>query len=119
MATTGLPPKRIDALLGRYGTTADTMIAHIIDAGGEAMLAHVGDYSDRELDWIARNEMVGHLADIVMRRTTLAIEGRLNLAALEQISTIAAAALGWDEARRVEEVASLGTKLRGVNRMTL
>ncbi len=33
------------------------------------------DYSCAEIDWIARTERVAHLADIVLRRTTLAITG--------------------------------------------
>lgn len=118
-ARSGLPAERIAALLTRYGTTADALIAHIGKAGGETMLAHVGDYSDAEIDWIARNEKIGHLADIVMRRTTLAIEGRLSAAALSEISRIAAAALGWDEARREGEVAAVSDHLTRFNRVAL
>lgn len=118
-ARSGLPAERIAALLTRYGTTADALIAHIGKAGGETMLAHVGDYSDAEIDWIARNEKIGHLADIVMRRTTLAIEGRLSAAALSEISRIAAAALGWDEVRREGEVAAVSDHLTRFNRVAL
>ena len=37
-----------------------------------------------------------HLADIVMRRTTLAITGALTARDLDAIAAVAAAALGWD-----------------------
>jgi glycerol-3-phosphate dehydrogenase len=119
VSRTGLPAARIDALLSRYGTTDDAVIAHIQTAGGETPLTHLPDYSDAEIDWIARNEMVEHLADIVMRRTTLAIEGRLTVAALEEISAIAARALHWDEARRLSELASIREQLAATHRARL
>lgn len=118
-ASSGLTEARVDALLGRYGTTADAIIAHIRASGGERPLLHLADYSNAEIDWIARNEMVGHLADVVMRRTTLAIEGRLSLAALEEISGIAARAKGWDERLRADEVAAVRHGLAATNRMRL
>lgn len=117
--STGLAASRIEQLLGRYGTTADAVIAHIRSAGGETALAHVKDYSNAEIDWIARREMVERLADIVMRRTTLAIEGRLTCAALDEISTVAANALNWNEARRAEEVAAVKAQLQNFHRARL
>jgi glycerol-3-phosphate dehydrogenase len=112
----GLTAARVETLLGRYGTTADAVLAHIAQAGGETMLAHVDDYSDAEIEWIASNEMIKHLADIVMRRTTLAIEGRLSTASLEEVSAVAAKALNWDEARRREEVSAVTGQLQNFNR---
>lgn len=115
----GLPAAMVDALLGRYGTTADAVLAHIGGEGGVAPLTHVDGYTRAEIDWIARNEMVEHLADIVMRRTTLAIEGRLSVAGLDEIATVAASALGWDERRRAEEVAAVTEQLTAFNRVSL
>ena len=40
-----------------------------------------------------------HLADIVMRRTTLAITGALTARDLDAIAAVAAAALGWNAER--------------------
>ncbi|MCP8893903.1 glycerol-3-phosphate dehydrogenase/oxidase [Shinella daejeonensis] len=118
VAGSGLSAARIEALLARYGTTADAILAHI-GHGEDAPLAHVEGYTRGEIDWIARHEMVGHLSDIVMRRTTLAIEGRLTLAGLAEIAAVAAVALGWDEGRREAEVATLAEQLRAVNRASL
>jgi glycerol-3-phosphate dehydrogenase len=118
-AGTGLAGDRIGVLLDRYGTTADAVIGHIAQAGGETMLAHVEGVSRDEIDWIARSEMVEHLADIVMRRTTLAIEGRLSAAGLEEISAVVANALDWDDARRAREVAAVRAQLSGFNRVRL
>lgn len=117
--STGLAPQRIAVLLARYGTTADPVMNHICDGAGDAELTHVPGYSVAEIDWIARTEMVEHLADIVMRRTTLAIEGRLSAEALDEISRVAAAALGWSEEKRAEEVAAVSAHLQRFNRVHL
>ena len=114
----GLSAARVAALLGRYGTTADAVIAHI-GKNGDEPLAHIEGYGSGEIDWIARTEMVVHLADIAMRRTTLAIEGRLTAAGIGQLSGIATRALGWDEGRRVQEAEALTAQLAQVNRVSL
>lgn len=117
-AKSGLPEARVEALLARYGTTADAVLAHIKETG-DVPLAHVEGYGRGEIDWIARNEMIEHLADIVMRRTTLAIEGRLTTEGLDEIAAIAAAALGWDEGRRADELAQVARHLTAFNRVSL
>ena len=117
-AKSGLPAARVAALLGRYGTTVDAVLAHIRE-NGDQPLTHIEGYGSAEIDWIARNEMVVHLADIAMRRTTLAIEGRLSAAGIEELSRIAARALGWDEGRRIQEAGALTAQLAKVNRVSL
>lgn len=114
-----LSATRVSTLLDRYGTTADALIEHISKFGGESELAGLDDVTDAEIDWISRNEMVEHLADIVMRRTTLAIEGRLSAGIIDEIAAIAGAALGWDTARRAGEVAALVSQLKTINRVSL
>lgn len=117
-AKSGLPEARVEALLARYGTIADAVLAHIKETG-DAPLAHVEGYGRGEIDWIARNEMVEHLADIVMRRTTLAVEGRLTAEGLDEIAAIAAAALGWNEGRQADELAQVTRHLTAFNRVNL
>ncbi|WP_312413695.1 glycerol-3-phosphate dehydrogenase/oxidase [Shinella sp.] len=117
-AESGLPASRIEGLLARYGTTADAVLAHIRKVGDQP-LAHVEGYGQGEIDWIVRNEMVGHLADIVMRRTTLAIEGKLTAAGLDEIARVAAAALGWSEEKRTEELSAVTAHLTTFNRVGL
>ena len=116
---TGLTEDRLETLLSRYGTTADAILTHIKAAGRETPLASLVGYTDAEIDWIARSEMIEHLADIVMRRTTLAIEGRLSTAALDEISSIMARALQWDEPRRTIEVRLIRQQLAATNRVRL
>ncbi|KXF75773.1 glycerol-3-phosphate dehydrogenase [Paramesorhizobium deserti] len=99
-----MKPEFIDNLLARYGTTSDLILSHIQEFENEAPLEHVEGYTRGEIDWIARSEMIAHLPDIVMRRTTTAIEGLLSRPGLEEIATIAANALSWNEERRRQEI---------------
>ncbi|MGL4311778.1 MAG: glycerol-3-phosphate dehydrogenase/oxidase [Paracoccaceae bacterium] len=114
---TGSTPKRATTLLARYGTTARA----VLGAEGPApqWLTDAPDYSMQEFDWLARNEMVVHLADLVMRRCALAITGRLTAHDLATIATTASAALGWDDARRATEIAATQDLLASRHHMRL
>jgi glycerol-3-phosphate dehydrogenase len=114
----GATPERVETLLNRYGTTAGAILAH--EAGCRIQpLADAPDYTLAEIDWLVRNEQVVHLADIVMRRTALAITGRLGRRDLERIADIAAAALGWKAKRRDEEVGATCKELAERHRLRL
>ncbi|GGB01279.1 glycerol-3-phosphate dehydrogenase [Brucella endophytica] len=102
--TSGLSAEFVDRLLARYGTTTERVLAHIRNFKGEASLEHVPGYTKGEIDWIARSEMITHLPDIAMRRTTMAIEGLLSRSGLEEIAAITGAALGWTDEKRRQEI---------------
>jgi glycerol-3-phosphate dehydrogenase len=104
---TGLPEPRIATLLARYGTRARAA-AQAISAGPDAPLATLPDHSTGELAWIAREEMVVQLADLVLRRTLVALRGLATEATVREM----AAALGWDAARQEAEVAATMELLR-------
>lgn len=98
---TGATPARAADLLARYGTTA----AQILTAEGASpqMLADA-DYSLPELDWLIRHEQVVTLSDLVMRRSALAVTGRLSRRDLETAADLCATALNWDAPRRAAEL---------------
>ncbi|MEW9309333.1 glycerol-3-phosphate dehydrogenase/oxidase [Labrys neptuniae] len=100
---TGASAERVAELLGRYGTTARAILTH--EGPQAARLADADDYSWGEIDWLTRHEKVVTLEDIVMRRSTLAITGRLSSRDLATIADIAARALGWNEEQRNEQLA--------------
>jgi len=102
---TGATRARVARLLDRYGTTARAIARH--EGPSPDRLPDAPDYSRAEIDWIARKERVVHLEDIVLRRTTLAITGRLTPALCHALAGMAAAALGWTPARRQAELARL------------
>ncbi len=103
-AKTGVEADRVDELLGRYGTTAAEILAHRCDYSDSRRISGAPRHSALEIDWIARQEMVVHLSDIVFRRTTMAIEGLLTIQGLREIGAIAAAAVQWDAQRLNQEI---------------
>ncbi|MBW7057004.1 glycerol-3-phosphate dehydrogenase/oxidase [Paracoccus bogoriensis] len=94
-------PARARQLLARYGTTAGAILAA---EGATPVMLEASDHSEQELDWIIRNEQVGTLADLVMRRTALAVTGRLSARDLKRTAELCAQALGWDDAHRAAEL---------------
>ncbi|TNC63484.1 glycerol-3-phosphate dehydrogenase/oxidase [Rubellimicrobium roseum] len=116
---TGLGPGRIQELLARYGTTARAVAGHRGDWSDADRLPDATSYSMSEIDWIVRNETVVHLADIVLRRTSLAIAEGLTRRDLEAVATVATNTLGWSEDRRIEELTAASAHLLQVNRAKL
>lgn len=106
----GLSAERVETLLRRYGTTAAQIIA-LEKLRGSDLLPDCDTISRAEIAWISRNEFVVHLADIVLRRTTLAIDGALSQANLRAIADIAAGELGWNDERKAQEIASVTDEL--------
>jgi len=106
----GLSAERIGTLLDRYGTTAESY-AKAADDRAETPLTALPDYSVGEIDRIAAAEHVVHLTDLICRRSTIAILGQANRAALEALADILAPTLGWDDARRTQEVEQALTEL--------
>jgi glycerol-3-phosphate dehydrogenase len=106
----GMTRARAQELLDRYGTTAEAVATFQSNHSDERRISGAQTYSFREFDWIARNELVVHLGDIVLRRSTIAIEGRLTEKGLQDIAGIAATVLGWDGPRvdrEIDDVVSL------------
>lgn len=101
-AQTGATPGRVEDLLDRYGTTARAIARH--EGAAPVFLEGADTVSEAEIDWIARTEQVRHLEDILLRRTQLAITGQLTGALCLRICQIAAAALGWSDAKAAEEL---------------
>lgn len=114
---TGLSAARMEEFLSRYGTTALAVAGHRGAWSDTDRLSDARSYSLSEIDWIARNETVVHLADIVMRRTTLAITGSLSTRDLDAIAAVAADALGWEDAQGAREIAAATAELAGNHQM--
>ena len=60
---------------------------------------------------LASCEEVGHLADIVFRRTTLAVLGEVTRPLLADIAGIIAPILGWSDVQTREEIAAVVERL--------
>ncbi|MDB5663693.1 glycerol-3-phosphate dehydrogenase/oxidase [Cypionkella sp.] len=118
-ATKGLDLTRAAELFARYGTSLNSFTAHQSVFSDADRLPNAKAYSLAEIDWLARNESIEHLADLVLRRTTLAITGAVNAADLERIADVVAEAKGWIPERRAAELISLTHHLRETNRQDL
>lgn len=94
---------RANYLLSRYGTRASEVWV-FIESGEDTPLADT-TVSTRELEWMVQKESVVHLADVVLRRTSLAFTGDVDLSVLERLASALAPMLGWDEEMRTTEIA--------------
>jgi len=110
-AASAIDLSRAHDLLSRYGSKAGAL-ARRFAAAGDARLVHLPDYSAAELRYLCRETGAVHLDDLVIRRTLLAIRGRLNGNALAEIADVAAAAWGWSASRRDAELQACTARLR-------
>jgi C-terminal domain of alpha-glycerophosphate oxidase len=103
----GLQVEQVDHLFGRYGL----LIGELFDLlGDRPELARPIDgapeYLEAETIYAASHEGALHLDDVLVRRTHIAIETRdRGLGAAERAAALVGEVLGWDDARRAQEVA--------------
>lgn len=105
----GATPARVAQLLDRYGSTAQQIA--LCEGAGPDALPDAPDVTRREIDWIARNEIVTHLEDVLLRRTSLGLTGRLTPTLCRAVCATVAAAHGWDTARQQAELRQLSDVL--------
>lgn len=107
----------VEQMLERYGTKAAALLAEIpLDA---TELAEVPGYYAEELAWLAREEQVVHLDDLLLRRTSIAFVGHLTQAGIEGIASVIAPVLGWNAATRKAEVSRTANLLYREHRVSL
>src|SRR5581483_8488904 len=112
----GVPAAQSAILPERYGNAAHR-IAKAAGAAISESLASLPDYSRGEIEALIRDEQVVTLADILFRRTSIAIAGRLSFVAVHEIAQIAARALDWPadvRAREIEATLALARDRHGV-----
>ena len=115
---TGVSVERISQLFDTYGTGAER-IAEYIAAEEDRPIVGLSNYSHREIMFLAENEMVVHLTDLVLRRTTLTWLGKLTLQALRSLADAVAEALGWSEEAVQTEVDGVINALKKNHRIQL
>ncbi|MFZ5911618.1 MAG: glycerol-3-phosphate dehydrogenase/oxidase [Chloroflexota bacterium] len=103
-AWTGLPVERVQVLFERYGTRAE-QVCSFIAREEDAPLQSLPDYSRREIAFVGQVEKVIHLDDLVLRRSMLAMLGRLNQERVNELADALGEALGWDDRQKKAEAA--------------
>ena len=92
--TYGLDIEQASLWLERYGSAADRIAAAAGKDAGHA-LTSLPHFQDSEIAALARQEQVVSLADLIFRRTPIAIAGQLSVPAVEELGRIVGDALGW------------------------
>nr|WP_246036408.1 glycerol-3-phosphate dehydrogenase/oxidase [Sinomonas susongensis] len=98
-----LDPLRAEVLLERYGTRAEE-VAAFLAGGPDRMLESTQELSVRELAYMARHEQVGHVVDVLIRRTSLAFRGLVTPEVIGEVAETLAPHLGWESERVHSEV---------------
>jgi glycerol-3-phosphate dehydrogenase len=100
---TELSLERLDELFERYGTRAE-VFADFISQANDKPLQYMPTYSQREIEFIAKEEKLAHLEDLVLRRSLIGMLGYLNVDLLNELADITATAMGWSDAQKQEEI---------------
>ncbi|MFT8613534.1 MAG: glycerol-3-phosphate dehydrogenase/oxidase [Gluconobacter oxydans] len=92
--THGLPRARAALLLERYGSRARAF-AVFCQEKPDAPLRSLPSYTRRELAFIATDELVRTLSDVLFRRTPIALSGLLTPDVVREAGAIVGEALEW------------------------
>ncbi|WP_406871738.1 glycerol-3-phosphate dehydrogenase/oxidase [Aminobacter sp. P9b] len=98
-AISGVPRARMRELFERYGTDAAT----VADGLGDDTMLPGCTYSVGELAHLIAHEHVEKLDDLLLRRTTIGVTGKLSSGVIEQALDILAKAKDWGEPRSARE----------------
>ncbi|MCZ2123265.1 MAG: glycerol-3-phosphate dehydrogenase/oxidase [Anaerolineales bacterium] len=102
-AWTGLSKDRLQTLYARYGSRIEA-VASFINQANDAPLKSLPEYSRREIAFLAQHEKIIHLEDLILRRTLLAMLGRVTKPMLEELADVLGDSLGWDTHQKTAEM---------------
>ena len=102
-AWTGVARERLKMLFDRYGTRAEA-VATYMNGGTDFLVKGLPDFSLREIVFVVQHEKVCHLDDFLLRRSMLAMLGRLTREMLVELARVLGNTLGWSEEQKAAEV---------------
>jgi glycerol-3-phosphate dehydrogenase len=103
----GIDSEALAALVGRYGSETNQLLAMGAERGLLGRLHPEADHIEAEVVWAVERELALGLDDILARRLRLAIETADHGASVAaRVAAIVGPALGWDDARQATEVAA-------------
>ncbi len=94
--------QRAEALLARYGTHALHLADYLADKSNQPLDSHQ-DYSTGEIRFLIEKEQVECLTDLILRRTSLAISGDLNLDIIRELNGQMADIKQWNHEQQEVE----------------
>lgn len=99
----GLSQARATTLLDRYGSQIEAMASFMAEFPDKP-LKTLPDYSRGEVAFLVERERVVRLEDLLLRRSMLAMLGRLSREAIAELGEIVGETLGWNADRISMEV---------------
>lgn len=103
-AWTGVSRERLQALFERYGTRGEA-VAIFMNGGTDQIPRTLPDYSRREISFVLQHEKVIHIDDFLLRRSMLAMLGRVTREMIDELAGIFSNHFGWKPEQREAEVA--------------
>ncbi|MCV3211225.1 glycerol-3-phosphate dehydrogenase/oxidase [Mesorhizobium sp. YC-39] len=107
VARHGISVERAAWLVDAYGTRADGLLGFCLGRPDDVPLDGTCCVTSAEIAFLARNELVVGLEDMLLRRTPLAIRGDVSTALIGSVATAMAKELGWSVERQAREVATV------------
>jgi glycerol-3-phosphate dehydrogenase len=105
----GVTPERARHAIDHYGTDAQTMFDFCRGTADAAI--DDTEYTEAELRYLVHSEFARSLADLLQRRTSLAISGALSSTAIAQATRILTEELGWSSDESTRQEASFRQRL--------
>jgi len=88
--------------LKRYGTMCEELLRHL-DSHCDQPLRSLPDYTAGEINYILQTEFVATTLDVILRRTSIAIEGKLNNQVFDELSELVATHFNWSETEKTAD----------------
>ncbi len=118
----GIDRVRAAHLVDVYGTRARDVLDFCLGRDDDRPLGASCWITGAEIVFLARNEFVHGLGDILLRRTPLSIRGDVSCRIVQRVAGVLAAELGWDGDRTRREIETFTGELaeyHGVSREML
>jgi len=103
-AWTGLDKDLLQALYARYGSRTEA-VASFIKRAEDAPLRSLPEFTCREIAFLGLHENTIHLDDLILRRTTLRMLGRVRRERVEELAEVLGDCLGWSNEQKNAEAA--------------
>ncbi len=102
-AWTGIDKERLQILYLRYGSRTEA-VATFMKRSADEPLKSLPEYTRREIMFLAQYEKIIHLDDLLLRRTMLAMLGRLTKVNVAELAEVLGDSLGWSSQQKNSEV---------------
>ncbi|MCE5207927.1 MAG: glycerol-3-phosphate dehydrogenase/oxidase [Chloroflexi bacterium] len=108
---------QVKVLFERYGTLVENILSETISKSIKPINSNYR-ITENELVYLAKNEKVIHMDDLLLRRTSIGWLGYVNEDSLVEMSQVTGTVLGWDKARihqEIERVRSVYKRYHSLN----